>query len=83
MYKIRLYDGTEFPARFCGARNGLLTVGIDTEAEFLTVAEKFSTAAQTITFLYDSTAEQFAGYTKLLAVVSNGDGEYQITLRKE
>lgn len=83
MYKIRLYDGTEFHARFCSARNGLLTVGIDTGAEFLTIAEKFGTASQTVTFIYDGTAEQYVGYTKLQAIVNNVDGEYEITLRKE
>lgn len=82
-YKIRLNDNTEFHARFCSERKGLLTVGIETEATFLTVAQKFSEAAACITFIYDTTEERHIGFTKLVTINSSVDGEYEVTLRKE
>lgn len=83
MYKIRLNDGTEFPARFCSARGGILTIGITTTAEFYTVATKFCQQGQSVTFCYDGTEERYVGYTRVLAINGATAGEYQIMMEKE
>lgn len=83
MYKIRLHDGTEFQARFCSARGGILTAGITTDASFLTVATYFCEHAQSITFSYDGEEERFTGYTRVLTINGVTAGEYQIMLAKE
>lgn len=83
MYKIRLSNGEEYPARFCSARGGLLTMGIETDRSFLAVAHSFTDYTQTVTFLYDSTQETFEGYTELTMINGSTVGEYLITLRQE
>lgn len=83
MYKIRLTDGEEFNARFCSARGGLLTMGIQSDRSFLAIANAFTDHAGTVSFLYDSTEETFEGYTDLIMINGATPGEYSITLRKE
>lgn len=83
MYRLRLYDGTEFAARFCSARGGTLTAGIVTEADFFTVASKFCAQSASIMFIYDDTVETFTGYTKVLTINGATAGEYQVILAKE
>ncbi len=83
MYKIRLTDGEEFNARFCSARGGLLTMGIQSDRSFLAVAHSFTDYSQTVTFIYDSTEETFEGYTELVMINGSTAGEYLITLRQE
>lgn len=83
MYKIRLSNGEEYPARFCSARSGLLTMSIQTDRSFLAVAHSFADNSQTVTFIYDSTEETFEGYTELVMINGSTAGEYLITLRQE
>lgn len=83
MYTIRLNNGAEFQALYCSARSGLLTMSIISSGDFLSVARAFSESAQSVTFIYDNTEERFIGYTRLVLVNDLGDGEYQVSLRKE
>ena len=83
MYKIRLSNGEEYPARFCSARGGLLTMSIQTDRSFLAVAHSFADYSQTVIFIYDSTQETFEGYTELVMINGIEAGEYLITLRQE
>lgn len=82
MYRIRLSDGTEFPARFCSARGGLLTMGILSNGDLLSVAQAFTGNSAAITFLYDESQDVFNGYTDLIMINGSTVGEYQLTLRK-
>lgn len=83
MYKIRLNNGAEFQALYCSARSGLLTMSIISSGSFLSVAQVFSEQSQSVTFIYDTTEERFIGYTRLILVNDLGDGEFQVSLRKE
>lgn len=82
MYRIIINHGLQFPAGFCAAVNGLLTMSIKTDLDFLSVAQAFS-AVQTISFAYDNTEDAFDGYTALVMVNKSADDEYLITLKKE
>lgn len=82
MYKIRLDDGTEYPVRFCSARGDTLTASILTGQSFLTVAQTFTDNTHTVAFIYDSTEEDFAGYTELVMINGTTAGEYSIMLKK-
>ena len=82
MYKIRLNDGTEYPVRFCSARGDTLTTSILTEQDFLTIAQTFTDNTQAVAFLYDSTEEDYEGYTELTMINNTTAGEYSIMLKK-
>lgn len=82
MYRIRLSDGTEYPARFCAARGNLLTMSIETGSSFLALAHAFSDYADPVVFLYDSTEQVFEGFSELVMINGSTRGEYLITLRK-
>ena len=80
---IRLNDGTEFPARFCSARE-VLTMDIQSGKSFFAIAEFFSDIAKTcvIEFLYGDYCDRFEGFTDLRMINGSTDGEYLISLRK-
>lgn len=85
MYKIRLNDGTEFPARWCGAAGDVLTASVMTEQSFVDIAEIFANAEKNraIAFLYGEMETDYEGFTKLILINGSTAGEYIISLRKE
>lgn len=81
MYRIKLSDGTtEYPARWCSARGGLLTMCILSAEQLVSIAEAFTNNTGTVTFIYDSTEETFEGFTRLIVINGSTPGEYTITL---
>ena len=83
MYIITLNNGAEFPAEFCSARGQFLTLKIRTGLDFVSVAQIFTAHSQTVTFHYDSTSDQYEGFTQIVAINRIIANDYLITMRKE
>lgn len=85
MYSLILNDGTSLACRFCAARSGTLTLGIESELTFIQVSEMFADASKTalIAFAYGEMRDEHEGYTKLILVNGTTPNEYIISLKKE
>lgn len=85
MYRLTLSDDTAFDALFCAERNGLLTLALRTDADFLSIVQQFSDPAKTalISFFYGQMHDEHRGYTSLILVNGTVPGQYTITLRQK
>ena len=84
MNKIKLNDGTEYAARWCGEASEILTANIITEQSIDNVAKIFANTKKNceITFFYGEMSTVYSGFTKLILVNGSTDGEYIVSLRK-
>ena len=84
MYTIKLYDGTEFNANFCSARNGVLTLSVLSDLSFEQIAQTFCDTSKTseITFVYGPMRDVYTDYTGLCLINGATPGEYIMALRR-
>ena len=82
MYKIRLTDGTEYNARFCAARDDLLTMAFQSFEGLVTVANVFNGNTESVTYAYDSTEDTFTGYTDIAMIQHSAADEFTVILRR-
>lgn len=82
MYTIRLSNGTEYPADYCAARSGFLTMQIHSTDTLLEIAQTLTGNTDTVTFDWHNGEDTFCGYTVLVMVNCIEDGKYIITLKQ-
>lgn len=74
MRSVRLANGEQYEADWCGAANGILTMNLITDESFMDIAQDFSdkTATKEIVFDYDVGQSVFKDYTNLISIQVGG-----------
>jgi hypothetical protein len=84
MYQIEMANGKKHAVSMCGAADGCLHVNIEDGTSFTGVVREFRNSENTsvIKFLYGEMETIHEGYTVLISIFWDGDGRYNIMLKK-